>query len=56
MSRTDDGWVVEDDGTAVVACPTRNEAHRAFAVIQNYDFRKKCWVEGPDGPVTYFRR
>jgi hypothetical protein len=56
VTRTDDGWVVEDDGTAVVACPTRNEAHRAFAVIQNYDFRKKCWVEGPDGPVTYFRR
>ncbi|WP_396613714.1 FG-GAP repeat domain-containing protein (plasmid) [Haloferax sp. S1W] len=56
VTRTGGGWAVEAGGRELVTCPNRNEAHQAFAVIQDYGFTKKCWVEEPDGPMTYFRR
>jgi hypothetical protein len=51
----DKGWTVKSGEQIIVSCPNRGEADRAFAVIKKHGFRYKCWVDSPDGTMTYFR-
>lgn len=50
------GWELQDGERTVVTCPQVQEAHRAFDIILDHGFTKKCWVKEPDGAMTYFRK
>ncbi len=56
IEATGKGWELRANGETIVTCRQIDEAHRAYAIIQEHGFTKKCWVDEPGGVMTYYRK